>query len=232
VDDCSADNTVSIVNEFSQRDLRVRLLRNAANIGTYCSKNRAIREARGAYVTLHDSDDWMHPQRLETHLEAMTRGDPAASLSNWVRMDSDGRAVLRKGGGGYIHRNPASTFIRREVFERVGCFDSVRVGADSEMLWRIRHSLGPDSVADIEESLGLGLHHENSLTQSGVTAFDEFRFSPVRLAYAEAWGSWHIRSLNSGAPMFVEFPLTARAFSAPEEIVVSETPRNSPLTLS
>jgi tetratricopeptide (TPR) repeat protein len=224
VDDCSGDGTVGIVEEAMRADPRVRLLRNAANIGTYCSKNRAIREARGAFVTLHDSDDWMHPQRLEMHLEAMMRGDPAASMSNWIRIDLEGRAVLRKGGGGYIHRNPASTFIRRDVFDRVGLFDSVRVGADSEMLWRIRHALGPDSVAEIEACLGLGLHHENSLTQSGVTAFDEFRFSPVRLDYAEAWGRWHIGSLAAGRPLFVDFPVVARAFGAPDQIVVSETP--------
>lgn len=224
VDDCSADGTVAIVEAMMRQDPRVRLLRNAANIGTYCSKNRAIREARGAFVTLHDSDDWMHPQRIEMHLDAMTRGDPAASMSNWIRVDAEGRAVLRKGGGGYIHRNPASTFIRRDVFDRVGLFDSVRVGADSEMLWRIRHALGADAVAEIEACLGLGLHHENSLTQSGVTAFDEFRFSPVRLDYAEAWGTWHIGSLGSGSPLFVDFPLVARAFEAPQQIVVTETP--------
>ena len=232
VDDCSADGTVGIVGELMARDPRVRLLRNATNIGTYCSKNRAILESRGAFVTLHDSDDWMHPQRIEHHLAAMRRGEPAASMSNWVRMDAAGRSVLRKGGGGYIHRNPASTFIRREVFDRVGLFDSVRVGADSEMLWRIRHALGPDSVLDIETCLGLGLHHENSLTLSGVTAFDEFRFSPVRLDYAEAWGTWHIRQLGLGEALHVGFPLSQRAFGAPEQIVVTDTPAELEVALS
>lgn len=220
VDDCSTDATPEIVAALAARDPRLRLLRNPVNTGTYCAKNRAIGEARGAFVTLHDSDDWMHPQRLERHLEAMALGTPAASLSNWVRMDGAGRAVLRKGGGGYIHRNPASAFLRRETFGRIGLFDSVRVGADSELLWRIRHALGPHAIADVEASLGLGLHHENSLTQSGVTAFDEFRFSPVRLEYAEAWGRWQIESLNRGQQMFLGFPLRSRPFEAPAAIMV------------
>lgn len=219
VDDCSTDNTVDLVHEMAQRDPRVRLMRNPFNMGTYCSKNRAIREARGAFVTLHDSDDWMHPQRIEMHLRAMLTGEPAASMSNWVRMEATGRTVLRKGGG-YIHRNPASTFIRREVFDRIGLFDSVRVGADSEFLWRMRHALGANSVANIEVSLGLGLHHEKSLTQSGVAAFDEFRFSPVRLDYAEAWGTWQVAQLNAGRKLYVDFPQSIRAFPAPDTIAV------------
>ncbi len=56
-------------------------------------------------------------------------------------MDSTGRIIVRRDGP-YTHLNPASTFFRRSVFDQVGSFDSVRTGADSEILTRISPSVG------------------------------------------------------------------------------------------
>jgi glycosyltransferase involved in cell wall biosynthesis len=220
VDDCSTDGTRAILQSMAAADSRIRLILNAENVGTYASKNRAIMAAEGDFITLHDSDDWMHPQRIEQHLVAMRNQSVAASLSDWFRMDASGQAVLRKGGGGYLHRNPASTFIRSEALQRVGFFDSVRVGADSEMLSRIRCSFGKESIASIDLCLGIGLHHDQSLTRSGETAFDDFRYSAVRLEYAESWGAWHMEMTASGRTPFLNFPLVERPFSSPTAITV------------
>jgi tetratricopeptide (TPR) repeat protein len=196
VDDVSSDGTQAILQAYADRESRVRWLQNPSNTGTYVAKNRGIEIARGRFVTFHDSDDWMHPRRIERHLDAMTP-DRACSTSDWLRMDADGRTVVRRGGP-YTHINPASTFLPRQVFERLGPFDQVRTGADAELLSRVRLALGQKSVTHIGRCLALGLHHENSLTQSGVAAFDEFRYSPVRLAYTEAWVAWQLEKLLGG----------------------------------
>ena len=172
---------------------------NTRNMGTYASKNQAIAAASGAFVTFHDSDDWMHPDRIATHVAAM-QGGVACTASQWIRMDLAGRSIVRRGGP-YLHLNPASTFIRREVFEAIGPFDTVRTGADSEILSRIRNHYGRDSAPTLTTCLGVGLHSETSLTQSGATAFDEYRYSPVRLAYTEAWLAWHLERLEKGLPI-------------------------------
>lgn len=220
VDDVSSDGTRALIQDLAAQDSRIRYLFNTVNVGTYCSKNRGIQQARGAYITFHDSDDWMHPQRLERHLAATT-GPVMMSMSNWVRMTQEGRIMVRKGGG-YQHKNPASTFMRRGVFEALGLFDSVRTGADTEMLWRIRNHFGMASVRDMSDVLGIGLHHEASLTTLGTSAFDALRYSPVRLKYWESWGRWHLDQMMGGDRIHIPYPYRDRAFEAPEEIVVRQ----------
>jgi hypothetical protein len=63
VDDCSTDETPHILSEIT--DPRVRILRNAANIGVVESRNRAFAEARCDYTAMLDHDDLCLPTRLE-----------------------------------------------------------------------------------------------------------------------------------------------------------------------
>lgn len=216
VDDVSQDGSRDLIADLAARDGRVKFLFNDRNMGTYASKNRAIAEAKGAFVTFHDSDDWMHPDRIATHLAAMEDGTAACTASQWIRMDLTGRTIVRRGGP-YLHLNPASTFIRREVFDVVGPFDTVRTGADSEILSRIRNHFGRDSAPALTACLGVGLHTDTSLTQSGATAFDEYRYSPVRLEYTESWLAWHLERMLKGLPIALT-PNGRRPFKAPEAI--------------
>lgn len=217
VDDVSTDNSRDLIESLATRDSRVRYIFNKRNVGTYSSKNAAIQQCSGDFVTFHDSDDWMYNQRIERHLETMGPAI-ACSTSNWVRMDATGRSIVRREGP-YVHLNPASTFFRRSVLDSIGRFDHVRTGADSEILTRIRHRLGFSAVVHLPEVLGIGLHHDGSLTQSGATAFDEHRYSPVRLEYTEAWVRWHLATLlsNRDALSFADHT-PGRPFEVPDSI--------------
>ncbi len=70
VDDCSPDNTVNIINQFS--DSRIRLLVNEQNSGAAVSRNRALREAKGRWIAFLDADDLWLPEKLEKQLKYMT----------------------------------------------------------------------------------------------------------------------------------------------------------------
>ncbi len=219
VDDCSSDDSRDIIRKAAAADPRISFVFNDVNMGTYCSKNKGVLMATGDYVTFHDSDDWMHPERLERHLNAMT-DDLQGTISSWIRMRSDGFTVTRKGGG-YLHRNPASTFIRKAVFDEIGLFDSVRTGADTEMLWRIKNHYGQNAIKELNFTLALGLQRDDSLTTAGVAAFDEYRFSSVRMRYAESWVRTHFADMIKGRIEYMPYPHRQRAFPAPEEIAVS-----------
>jgi glycosyltransferase involved in cell wall biosynthesis len=217
VDDQSEDGSREIIQALANSDRRIKPIFNDRNMGTYASKNQAIRQCSGEFVTFHDSDDWMHNQRLETHLNAMKHGI-MCSTSSWIRMDSTGRTIVRREGP-YTHLNPASTFFRKSAFEQVGSFDNVRTGADSEILTRIRHRLGHSAVVHLPDVLAIGLHHEASLTQSGATAFDEHRYSPVRLEYTEAWVKWHLTVLaHDRGPLSLNSDAERRPFDIPPQI--------------
>ncbi|MDM7256115.1 MAG: glycosyltransferase family 2 protein [Paracoccus sp. (in: a-proteobacteria)] len=86
VDDCSTDGTWPVLQQIAAKDDRVKIRRNKVNVGPYVSKNIALTEAKGDYVTGHDADDWAHPQRIEKHLAASSERNIDASLTYMIRM--------------------------------------------------------------------------------------------------------------------------------------------------
>ncbi|MEA5497266.1 glycosyltransferase family 2 protein [Limnoraphis robusta Tam1] len=73
VDDGSTDQTVKIVQEFS--DQRLRLLQNDTNRGISYSRNRALAEAKGKWIVPLDADDWYAPERIEKLLQIAEQED-------------------------------------------------------------------------------------------------------------------------------------------------------------
>ena len=216
VDDASADGTVAIIERLAAGDERIKVTARDQNAGTYVAKTTALADARGEFIAFHDSDDWMHPQRLAAHVRAM-RGGAMCSTSQWVRMDADGLLMVRKNGP-YRHGNPASTFYRRTALDRVGPFHALRIGADTELLSRVRSTFGGAAIVDIEKCLAIGLHHDASLTRAGSAAYDEHSYSPVRVAYRESWLRWHMMRLADGQSVAYD-PEQGLPFDVPASIV-------------
>ncbi len=64
-DDASPDQSVAIVRQAMVGDGRVRLIEAVANAGPAAARNRALDVASGDWIALVDSDDLLHPNRLE-----------------------------------------------------------------------------------------------------------------------------------------------------------------------
>ncbi|WP_420340726.1 glycosyltransferase [Roseibium sp.] len=218
VDDSSTDNTVEIVKQLKEHDQGIKLLINSENHGTYCAKNKALAISAGEFVTFHDSDDWMHPQRVELHLKAMEDATIGFCWSNWIRCEAD-RQVRIMPRGQITHTNPASTFFRREVLDRVGFFDSVRTGADTEFLQRVKRVFGGKYCAELNAPLAVGLSHENSLTRTGPSAIDANMYSPVRNEYWKNFFKWHEENQGNPNNLYIPAVQYERKFTAPDDIL-------------
>lgn len=235
VDDVSTDGTPAVLNELAAADERIVVIHAERNGGTYAGRNRALRQARGTYITFHDADDWAHPQRLRVHVEAM-EDDPAvlATRSMWLRVDSTGRIDFRRWHRRLVHPNPASMFFRREVVDRIGFFDPVRFSADSEYWYRAQRVFGRTAVRGLPTCLGFGRQHDSSLTRSGAGARDAEDYSPVRSAYQHSWFEWHARS--SAGDLWLDGEPGHRRFWAPpqmqETAPVAADSSRSPATLA
>jgi glycosyltransferase involved in cell wall biosynthesis len=64
VDDASTDGTVLFLESITREDRRVRALRNESPRGAPASRNKAITQATGDFITGLDDDDTFEPQRL------------------------------------------------------------------------------------------------------------------------------------------------------------------------
>ena len=63
VDDGSTDNSLSVLNFYSEKDKRIKVL-SQSNSGVSAARNNGIRAAEGEYICFLDSDDFMHPQNV------------------------------------------------------------------------------------------------------------------------------------------------------------------------
>jgi glycosyltransferase involved in cell wall biosynthesis len=72
VDDGSTDGCAELCDRLTERDPRIRVI-HQENKGLGGARNTGIREAKGEWLLLEDSDDWIEPQVLEKTLEAGER---------------------------------------------------------------------------------------------------------------------------------------------------------------
>lgn len=195
VDDCSTSGREHL-DSIAATDPRVRVVARERNGGTYQARNSGLREARGEYVTFQDADDVSHTQRIELQLLPLL-ADPrkVASTSRSQRVQGTGRVTYL----GYLpHRTNVSSllFRRSVVLDRLGQFDDVRKGGDSEFSDRLKRCFGTSSVVNLREPLGLVQLKVDSLSRS------DFRpnwMSGARLAYIKQYGAAHSRIKAAGS---------------------------------
>ncbi|WP_341938839.1 glycosyltransferase family 2 protein [Marinimicrobium sp. C2-29] len=207
VDDASSDGTRDLIKAYAGRDGRIRYLFNERNLGAYPSRNRGMREARGDFVTVHDSDDWSHPQKLECQMQPLLEDErKVASYSRWVRVNESFQFLGSwQLGGGYLEVNQSSWLIRREVLETTGYWDSVNVEGDSEFALRMEHHFGHGALVAVLPSvpLAFALTGQDTLTRTKATHVRTI-FYGLRRLYRESSRWWHRRS--GGKPIMTERP--------------------------
>jgi len=220
VDDCSTDNTTNIVKNIAKYDQRVTLIRLKENVGTYVAKNIALTYINGEYVICHDSDDYAHPAKIENQIMPLIKNPKlVASISYWIRIDEDGQYYARYYPS-MMKLNMSSLMFRRGIIEKIGYYDNVRTGADSEYFHRIALAYGEKSLIKIKKPLSLGAHRSDSLMNDKERGHKQDSISHERLSYYEAWMKWHMKLLKENKIPYISFPNKKRAFNAPKGIIV------------
>lgn len=93
VDDCSTDNSVSIIQSYVDQDRRIELIQLIENSGAAVARNKAIEAAQGRYIAFLDSDDLWMPDKLEKQIIFMQERDVAFTYSAYEKIDI-GRKVF------------------------------------------------------------------------------------------------------------------------------------------
>ena len=90
IDDGSADNGYNIVKEYSDKDKRIKLLKNEKNSGVTKTRNKGIESSKGRYIAFLDSDDMWQKEKLERQINFMKAHDAAISCTAYARVDREG----------------------------------------------------------------------------------------------------------------------------------------------
>ena len=161
VDNASRDDSVEFVKKTFGEDPRLRIVRNERNLGFAEGNNAGIRQARGEYVVLLNTDTRVEPDWLKNLIDAAEPTEVAAVQSKLLQMNHPD--LLDSAGGlldyyGYhtevgrgetssrynkcrtvFYGKGASILLKRKVLEKTGLFDNdIFLYFDEvDLCWRI-----------------------------------------------------------------------------------------------
>ncbi|SFB83747.1 Glycosyl transferase family 2 [Marinospirillum celere] len=221
VDDVSTDASRLVMLSLAEQDSRIHLLQHTDNKGAYGARLTALDAATGDFITVHDADDWSHPQKIELQVKALLeRPGLKACMSSWCRTTED-LYVLPIGaipGKGYQRQNESSLMFRRSLVSELGRWDQVRAGADTEFIWRVQAHYGEETVDVVlpEVPLSFSLSQPDSLTQTGPTHVRTIFFG-TRQVYRESQKYIH-KNLSDFFGNFLDRERTTSYFYAPQRL--------------
>ncbi len=94
VDDGSADNSLKILESFSKKQDKLRVI-SQENSGTSAARNLGLQNARGEYIAFIDSDDFVEENFLSALYNAAERSDADIAVCGYKNVN--GADTLRMG---------------------------------------------------------------------------------------------------------------------------------------
>lgn len=220
VDDLSTDGTRSVAEALAGTDPRINVILQDVNQGSYSARNRGLQAATGDYITIHDTGDWSHAQKIERQVRhLMNNPGSVGNHSKWVRCYDNLMFVGKfRRKDKIIDWNPSSLMFRREVFDLVGGWDRVRISADAEFFRRVKKAAAPLEVGPVPDvaPMSLGFDTPFSLTKRAETHGRTITHG-FRREYHEAANHWHATAPLSALKIDIR-PDAPRAFPAPAAI--------------
>ncbi|MFB0613898.1 glycosyltransferase family 2 protein [Aurantiacibacter poecillastricola] len=145
VDDGSTDNTVELLDSIESDRLRVV---EQSNAGPGAARNRGIKEARGDYIALLDSDDEWLPGKLRAQWNVMRQGHDRLGMVFTGIESVEGAGVRRSTvpsvssrahkvllARNVLHGGATTGLLKREVFDVVGGFDESLEAIEDYEFW-------------------------------------------------------------------------------------------------
>lgn len=149
-DDGSSDNTRTKIDALAKLDSRIVCSHNEKNQGKIKTANRLLEICNGQYLTIHDSDDISHPQKLERQLLFMEQNPEYAMCgTSYVIFYKNGIVVsedilekdpfvLREKSKTKSQFHGPTTLFRTSVVKEIGgLFRIFKLGEDVDLSMRI-----------------------------------------------------------------------------------------------
>ncbi len=73
VDDCSTDNSISIIQDYAKKDKRIKIIKHQKNSGLATSRNTGIQSSVAPYIMCCDSDDFYDKTMCEEMFNAIEK---------------------------------------------------------------------------------------------------------------------------------------------------------------
>jgi len=213
IDDQSTDGSRELALKLAEEDSRVEVIVNHKTRGAYFCRNIGLQLAKSEFIAFLDSDDWQDKERLKRQISPiLLNRNIYATYCLTQRWAEDMSVPV----GIKLQLCHISAVFRRNLIEKVGYFDTVRFGADTEFRSRLISVFGAEGVQTVCMELYRARIRPNSLTSSGPGAHLSIEDGKLvhtpnetRYKYRDSYRFWHSQEPNP----FVPFPLAKRVFS-------------------
>lgn len=118
-DDCSTDDSCSIIEEYAINDSRIKLFRAKKNLGAGAARNNSIKESKGRYIAFCDSDDVWLPEKLEEQLILME--EKHAGLVYGSYYECNDKLERKK----VVHVKPTLTYKSEKYVNQIGTLTAI-----------------------------------------------------------------------------------------------------------
>lgn len=177
IDDCSTDQTQTIIKSFASIDTRIQLIYRDTNSGKpSIAKNGALPLAKGDYIAFLDSDDLWLPEKLEKQILLMESNQKLGLTYTggyWIdENDNIIKSFLPKYPNGSnlnnmlfrYELNNQSVMITKEALNNTLCLfnENILIGEDYNLFM---HIIAKYDIASIKEYLIQYRIHEAALTK-------------------------------------------------------------------
>jgi len=96
VDNKSEDNSLQILKEYSKKDSRIIIIENDKNYRQGYARNNGIDAAKGDYVFILDSDDYLKLDCLEKMYNKAVKDETDVTICCWAAFDNNTKIVNTK----------------------------------------------------------------------------------------------------------------------------------------
>lgn len=162
IDDKSTDNSVNIINQFSNN--KIKLYINNKNNGTYYCRNKGILMSKGGYILNIDGDDYIDSTYIENMVNSLKNFDKNiwgyGRIFERVYLNNNLNIIGKKKASFY------NILFKRKLFNYLGFFNKSRFGADSEFIFRAKIYDYPIKYDNLSYNIQ---YHANSLKDKNLT---------------------------------------------------------------
>jgi glycosyltransferase involved in cell wall biosynthesis len=150
IDDGSSDGTWGVMEEYAGKDRRIILIKNEKNMGQANSMNIGIKNAKGEYIAVMDSDDIAEPDRLKKQVDFLNNNKDyggCGTLQSYIDKKGDTLSIneppKEKGDVTDLMKNScqlshSTCMFRHDVLDEVGGYrESFERGQDYDLFLRI-----------------------------------------------------------------------------------------------
>lgn len=198
VDDGSIDNTKKVIENFLKNEPRFQYFKRSSNLqkGVNACRNYGFEKSKGQYIQWFDSDDIMHPEKLQKQIELMSAHNLNCVFSNFsyfrgnfndLRITNSFRPfnsfneenLLTDYISGNIFLNFPNMMCKKPLLNEMPLNTEISYAEDIEFIFRMLTS-NKVNVGICNDVLMFVRKHNNSLT-------DTFKKRSKKLINDEIW---------------------------------------------